>query len=250
MGTTNQQELCNSPIRNEMGWRTIRQEIRRKKLLYWLKLKQRKPNRWTTKTLEWATQNPNKSKWMTEINKGLREIQWTNDSKNEKPLNAMKTKLKTKENEELREELKDKKCEHYPKTKIQGREQYMYKKRNTKGLLKFRTRDLETGPQKNEQKCHKCNETKGNIVHHVLYKCKTLNDIRKGTYLASQKLEGKTEQEINEETRKMLENTKRENTEVLQKMWEKWNEKEGEITDRKKGTKKNEPKTRKKTKRK
>ncbi len=192
--------------------------------MYWLKLKQRKQHRWTSKALEWATQNPNKSKWMTEINKGLREIQWTSDPIEGNPINVMKNKLKATENKELLEELKEKKCEHYPKTNIQCREQYMYKKRDTKGLLKFRTRDLETGPQKRGQKCHKCDKQKENIIHHILYECTALNDTRQETGLHSHSNTGKTEQEITTQTKKIMENTDRTNTKALQKMWEKWNE--------------------------
>jgi hypothetical protein len=66
----------------ERGWRTISQEIRRRKLIYWAKIEGLDNTRWSKLASTWATNNQ-QGKWVTEINKDLNSLNITDRGKSQ-----------------------------------------------------------------------------------------------------------------------------------------------------------------------
>ena len=212
------------PTRSEMGWRSIKQEIRRKKLTYWLRKMRAIDNRWTKKVATWGTKQPNKCRWTQEVKKGLREIGWEEWMlEKEKPNIQLKRLLRKTENEEWKEQLQETGCTHYYKKEMRKRMKYLQEGRGTKGLLKMRVRDMEKGPEKRNNNCKLCGKEKGEVIEHIILACEENEEIRVETGLKEDinTLEREEMTGMNA-VKKILGRTDAQNQYRMKKLVEKW----------------------------
>ena len=215
--------------RAEMRWKTIPQIIRSKKLIYWAKTQQMDKKRWVKKAVNWATKNPNKSRWMQEVNEGLRQLKLNeNGEQTEDKVKRMRRELKKKEREEWKTIIELEAEKHYPSIKWEKRPRYMEKtsKKERRGIMKLRLRDVEEYEEKRNKKCPRCGEEKGNITKHIIMDCTDNEEIRTKTgiklRIQEEKKKGNTEMEI---VRNILEDTRKENLKAMKEITVEWERK-------------------------
>ena len=214
--------------RGEMGWRTIKQEIRRKKLKYWAKIRKLPNERWLKQTLNWTTKNPNKSDWMREVKRGLREINWSKKEEDdiENSIKNMNKKLKITEQGEWEEKMREEKEKHYPKKLWNKTAKYLLKgRKETIGLKELRLRDLEKAGEKRSTQCKKCGEERKNITQHILTECSEIEDKRKEYGIEQRMKKNKDRGDgITKGIHEILDDSGEKNLEILNRIVKSWKE--------------------------
>ena len=221
-----------SATRAEMGWSTIPQNNRTKKMSYWAKIQSHKEHRWTKVVAKWASTH--QGKWISEINNNLLTLQVTNVEKQdaEHIQKIMQSKLKKQERKEWLEKVSSEKMEHYLKKNFRKREKYIDEKKETYGITKLRLKDLETGPEKHSPNCQACKKPRSNIVTHILTECQHTKNL----CIERQITRDITEQENKllskqEAIRWLLRSTEHENMKRLTDLVKVWEQARAENTD-------------------
>ena len=159
-------------VRGELGWPSILEEIAKRKIIFWDRVKNMDENVWVKKAMEWILSAP----YVSETYKSL---EWARELLGEPELfglirgNALKRAIKKKICENWKADINTK-LVGYPKKTLEGKVKYAGRGAVASTMAKFRLGCVQKQWEVRNGPCTLCGEIYEDIRIHILWECASL----------------------------------------------------------------------------